>query len=167
MDSSSFDMNFNDKPEVCLEEYANENDPVSLDSIEETDPGKFIYAITLAVALGGCLFGYDSGVISGVLITIGTDLGKDLTTGEKELITSIMSAGAFFGGIFGGMVIDRIGRRIPLMLASVFFFHRLCYSSCFFRYSPNDSRPFCRWIWCWISCYDCSCLYCRTCTFQI
>lgn len=122
MDSSSFDKKFNDKPEVALVEYANENDPALLDSIEETDPGKFIYAITLAVALGGCLFGYDSGVISGVLVTIGNDLGKELTTNEKELITSIMSAGAFFGGILGGMVIDRIGRRIPLIIASVFFF---------------------------------------------
>lgn len=122
MDSSTSDSKFNDKPEVFLVEYANENDPALLDSIEETEPGKFIYVITLAVALGGCLFGYDSGVISGVLLTIGTSLGKELTTNEKELITSIMSAGAFFGGIFGGMVIDRIGRRTPLIIASVFFF---------------------------------------------
>lgn len=110
------------KPEVSLEEYANEDDPASLDSIEETEPGKFIYMITFAVAIGGCLFGYDSGVIGGVLVTIGSDLGKELTTGEKELITSIMSAGAFVGGIYGGVAIDRIGRRLPLIIASVFFF---------------------------------------------
>lgn len=39
MDSSSFDINLNDKPEVSLVEYANENDPALLDSIEETDLG--------------------------------------------------------------------------------------------------------------------------------
>lgn len=115
------------KPEVYYEEYANkeyanEDNPVLLDSIEETDPGKFIYVITIAVALGGCLFGYDSGVISGVLVTIGSDLGKELTSNEKELLTSIMSGGAFIGGIFGGVLIDRIGRRIPLIIASILFF---------------------------------------------
>ncbi|CCH42839.1 Myo-inositol transporter 1 [Wickerhamomyces ciferrii] len=110
-----------DKPEVSYEEFMNEADPAKLDSIEETPIGPFIYAITLAVALGGALFGYDSAVISGVLVTIDDALGKTLTTGEKELITSIMSAGAFVGGIVGGVVIDRIGRRIPLLISSVLF----------------------------------------------
>lgn len=120
MDSNSFD--YCEKPEVSLEEFAFENNPGLLDSIEETEPGNYIIFITLAIALGGCLFGYDSGVISGVLVTIGTSLGKELTSNEKELITSIMSAGAFIGGIIGGICIDRFGRRKPLIVSSGFFF---------------------------------------------
>lgn len=122
MDSNSFDNTFSEKPEVSLVEYAFENNPDSLDSIEETESGKYVILITFAIALGGCLFGYDSGVVSGVLVTIGTSFGKELSSGDKELITSILSAGAFVGSIMAGMCIDRFGRRLPLIVSSGFFF---------------------------------------------
>ena len=43
------------------------------------------------------LFGYDTGYISSVLVTIGTSLGHVLSTSEQELVTSLTSGGALIG----------------------------------------------------------------------
>ena len=71
---------------------------------------------------GGLLFGYDTGVISGVLVVIGNDLdGRPLSDSEKELITSITSGGGFIGAIIAGFLADRFGRRSTIGFASVLF----------------------------------------------
>ncbi|CAN6613307.1 myo-inositol transporter 1 [Trichomonascus vanleenenianus] len=91
------------------------------DSIEETTPGKYVWLITATVAIGGFLFGFDTGVISGILVVIGNDLGHELTADDKQLITSITSGAAFFGAIIAGMLIDRIGRRPVLGVGAIIF----------------------------------------------
>jgi len=45
------------------------------------------------------LFGYDTGYISSVLVTIGTSLGHVLSTSEQELVTSLTSGGALIGAV--------------------------------------------------------------------
>ncbi|KAI5476172.1 MFS transporter, SP family, arabinose:H+ symporter [Pseudohyphozyma bogoriensis] len=73
-------------------------------------------------ALSGFLFGYDTGVISCILVNIKTDIGGTLLSeGQKELITSATSVGAFFGAWFGGYAMDTIGRKGVLMAGDVFF----------------------------------------------
>jgi len=63
-----------------------------------------------------------SGVISGVLVVIGSDLnGRPLSDSEKELITSITSAGGFIGAIIAGFLADRLGRRSTIWFSSVLF----------------------------------------------
>lgn len=62
-----------------------------LDSIEHTKAGVYSWLVTATAALGGLLFGYDTGIITAVLVTIGSDLGHELISSEKELITSITS----------------------------------------------------------------------------
>ncbi|KAI9733862.1 MAG: myo-inositol transporter [Cirrosporium novae-zelandiae] len=94
---------------------------VDLDSIETTKPGAFIWLVVLTAAVGGLLFGYDTGVISGVLVVIGSDLGKDLSSSDKELITSLTSGGAFVGAIVAGMMADRFGRKLAIWIGSVLF----------------------------------------------
>lgn len=49
-------------------------------------------------ALGGLLFGYDTGVISGALLFIGRDF-PGLTSFDKELLTSILLIGALVGAL--------------------------------------------------------------------
>lgn len=39
-----------------------------LDSIEQTETGKFSWLISITAAIGGMLFGYDTGIISAVLV---------------------------------------------------------------------------------------------------
>lgn len=45
------------------------------------------------------LFGYDTGYISSVLVTIGTSLGHVLSSSEQELVTSLTSGGALVGAV--------------------------------------------------------------------
>jgi hypothetical protein len=52
-------------------------------------------------ALGGLLFGYDTGVISGALLFIGKDF-PGLTSFDKELLTSILLIGALIGALATG-----------------------------------------------------------------
>ncbi len=61
--------------------------------INEPEPAKpLIYTLTALSCIGGFLFGYDTGVISGALIQIADKF--DLSDWEKELVVSITVAGA-------------------------------------------------------------------------
>jgi sugar porter (SP) family MFS transporter len=68
-------------------------------------------------ALGGILFGYDLGVISGVLPFIGK--AWSLTGWDKGVITASLSVGAIVGAIFSSRVNEKLGRRRTIMLAAV------------------------------------------------
>jgi MFS family permease len=67
-------------------------------------------------ALGGLLFGYDTGVISGALLFIGKDF-PGLTSFDEELLTSILLIGALIGALAAGRIADQVGRR-PTVLAT-------------------------------------------------
>ena len=94
----------------------------ALDTIEDTKPGAFVWLCAAATAIGGMLFGYDTGVISGVLVVLGTDLGgKEVTDSQKEAITALCAAGALVGAIIAGITSDKYGRRPAIWFASVLF----------------------------------------------
>ncbi|KAA8909899.1 hypothetical protein TRICI_004336 [Trichomonascus ciferrii] len=81
----------------------------------------YMLLIVLSSCIGGLLFGYDSAVISGVLVLIKDDLGHDLSTVEKEVVTSITSLGALIGSVAAGILADRIGRRPIIVYSSIAF----------------------------------------------
>lgn len=93
----------------------------SLDTIESTKSGKYAWLVSITAAIGGMLFGYDTGIISAVLVYIGKDLGHTLSSNEKELITSVTSGAAFFGAIFAGTTADRYGRKPAIYVGCVLF----------------------------------------------
>jgi len=93
----------------------------ALDTIELTQTGRFAWLVAITAGVGGLLFGYDTGIISAVLVYIGNDLGQSLSAGERELITSITSGGAFFGAIAAGLSADRFGRKIAIYVGCVLF----------------------------------------------
>ena len=68
-------------------------------------------------ALGGILFGYDLGVISGVLPFIGK--AWDLTSWDKGIITASLSVGAIVGALYSSRTNERLGRRRTIMVAAV------------------------------------------------
>ena len=80
---------------------------------------RFVYLAAAFAALGGLLFGYDTGVISGALIFIKKEFA--LSIFEQELIVSIVLAGAIVGAFSGGRLSDRFGRRATLLATSVVF----------------------------------------------
>ncbi|KAI0631817.1 general substrate transporter [Trametes polyzona] len=82
----------------------------------------FVWLLVACTSISGLLFGYDTGVISGALVTIGGDLGPaELSSGQKELITSATTLGALIGGLVAGMLSDFLGRRPVLAVADVIF----------------------------------------------
>ncbi|KAF2498069.1 general substrate transporter [Lophium mytilinum] len=93
----------------------------SLDTIEQTETGRYSWLVSITAAIGGMLFGYDTGIISAVLVYIGRDLGHTLSSNEKELITSVTSGAAFFGAIFAGATADRFGRKPAIYVGCVLF----------------------------------------------
>mgnify|MGYP005988799681 CR=1 FL=1 len=94
---------------------------VIIDEIETVDAGNFIWLVSITASIGGLLFGYDTGIISGVLVYLHDDLGHFLSASEKELVTSLCSAGAFVGAIAAGLTADKFGRKVAIYFASVLF----------------------------------------------
>ncbi|TFY62941.1 hypothetical protein EVJ58_g3541 [Rhodofomes roseus] len=82
----------------------------------------FVWLLVFCTSISGLLFGYDTGVISGALVTIGSDLGpQSLSNFQKELITTATTLGALIGGLIAGMLSDYIGRKPVLAVADVIF----------------------------------------------
>ena len=79
----------------------------------------FVYLIAGVCALGGLLFGYDIGVISGALLFIEEDLA--LSTFLQSVVVSVLLVGAVVGALAGGPLSDRYGRRRIVMLAAIIF----------------------------------------------
>ncbi|KAB8229633.1 general substrate transporter [Aspergillus alliaceus] len=96
-------------------------DVSELSGIEDTAASKAAWLISVTVSIGGLLFGYDTGYISSVLVTIGTSLGHTLSSSEQELVTSLTSGGALVGAVGAGLTADRFGRRWPIWGACILF----------------------------------------------
>jgi SP family galactose:H+ symporter-like MFS transporter len=79
----------------------------------------FVYIAAAIAALGGLLFGYDTGVISGALIFVQKSFA--LSTFHQELVVSVVLVGAAVGSLGGGNLADHIGRKTNLLITSVIF----------------------------------------------
>jgi SP family galactose:H+ symporter-like MFS transporter len=77
-----------------------------------------IRAATVA-ALGGLLFGYDTGVISGAILYIANTFSLD--KGMQGLVVSVVLVGAMAGAVGTGFLADNIGRRLTLLIAGIVF----------------------------------------------
>jgi MFS transporter, SP family, galactose:H+ symporter len=78
-----------------------------------------VWTWAAVIALGGFLFGYDTGVISGALLFIKTDFG--LNAFEQGSVVSVLLLGAMAGALGAGRVADPLGRRKTLGLESLLF----------------------------------------------
>ncbi|PSN68591.1 hypothetical protein BS50DRAFT_632502 [Corynespora cassiicola Philippines] len=85
-------------------------------------PGAFIWGLTFCAGVSGLLFGYDTGVISSTLVSVGSDLSqRPLTTLDKSLVTSCTSLFALVASPVTGVVADHFGRKKVILVADVLF----------------------------------------------
>mmetsp|Transcript_19727 Transcript_19727/g.30422 ORF Transcript_19727/g.30422 Transcript_19727/m.30422 type:complete len:585 (+) Transcript_19727:109-1863(+) len=80
---------------------------------------RFLVRATILASIGGILFGYDLGVISGALPSLKSSL--DLNKKQTEHIVSMLYVGMIIGSIVGGVLCDRIGRRKTILLTDSVF----------------------------------------------
>jgi major inositol transporter-like SP family MFS transporter len=82
---------------------------------------RFLVKLTVISTLGGLLFGYDTGVISGALLYMKDDL--NLTTfSEAVVVSSLLFPGAACGALLGGKLADKLGRKGSLLVCAGLFF---------------------------------------------
>ncbi|TKY59818.1 inositol transporter 2 [Spatholobus suberectus] len=83
----------------------------------------YVLRLAFSAGIGGLLFGYDTGVISGALLYIRDDFkAVDRKTWLQEAIVSTAIAGAIIGASVGGWMNDRFGRRKSILTADALFF---------------------------------------------
>lgn len=88
---------------------------------ERREPvGRAVVWTAAITALGGLLFGYDTGVVSGALLFLHTSFGN-VSSFDKELVTGLLLVGAAVGAFASGRLSDRIGRRPVILLTAAVF----------------------------------------------
>jgi sugar porter (SP) family MFS transporter len=79
----------------------------------------FVVASAAVAALGGFLFGFDTGIISGALLFIKQEFG--LSAGLQQLVVGSLLLAAVVGALLGGPITDAWGRKRTLILAALVF----------------------------------------------
>ena len=81
---------------------------------------RYLVRLTVISTLGGLLFGYDTGVISGALLYMRDDLGLT-DVGQATVVSSLLFPGAAVGALLGGKLADVLGRKGSLLVCAGLF----------------------------------------------
>ncbi len=81
--------------------------------------GVWLLLVGAVIMLAGLLFGYDQGVIAGALDGIQKSFGASTTM--IQIITSWVTLGALVGALVAGVLADKLGRRVTILLAAILF----------------------------------------------
>ena len=81
-------------------------------------PAKVI-GVTVAAAVGGLLFGFDTAVINGAVDAIGEEF--ELSSGVLGFTVAITLLGCAVGAWFAGQLADRLGRKKVMVAAAILF----------------------------------------------
>ncbi|TIA76222.1 hypothetical protein E3P91_00166 [Wallemia ichthyophaga] len=80
----------------------------------------YIIFVCITAAVAGFMFGYETGIIGSITVSIGTSLNNvPLSSNHKEVITAMTTAGAFISSLFAGALSDRIGRKWVLVISDI------------------------------------------------
>ena len=88
---------------------------------EQSERGSIIYVyfVSLIAAVGGLLFGFDTGVISGAIPFITEHF--DLNAHQEGFAVSNVLVGCVVGASFAGALSDKFGRKKILIMTALFF----------------------------------------------
>ena len=78
-----------------------------------------VYLAALVAAIGGLLFGYDVGIITGAKLQVAHDLG--LTCAQEELLVALMPLGALSASLVADPCLSGIGRKATIQLTAFVF----------------------------------------------
>lgn len=78
-----------------------------------------IYLMALLSAMGGFLFGYDTGIVSGAMVFVRKVY--NLNSVWQELVVSITILGAWVLSLMAGTLCERYGRKTMILYASIVF----------------------------------------------
>jgi len=81
-------------------------------------PG-YVYLVGAVAALGGLLFGYDTGVVSGAQVFLVKSFHLNSTT--QEIAVSAVLIGTIIGAACGGKLADWLGRKKMLIICAIVF----------------------------------------------
>jgi len=81
---------------------------------------RFLTKLTVISTLGGLLFGYDTGVISGALLYMNDALDMSKLQ-EATVVSSLLFPGAAAGALVGGKLADVLGRKKTLLVCAGLF----------------------------------------------
>ncbi|KAI1205103.1 general substrate transporter [Annulohypoxylon truncatum] len=97
-------------------------------------PGLFMWLLTLSAGISGLLFGYDTGVISATLVSIGTSLSdRTLNSLDKSVITSCTSLFALIASPISSVLADHFGRKPVILLSDLLFVFGALVQSCSYK----------------------------------
>ena len=94
------------------------NEETSFSELADDNVGKIIF-LSLVAALGGFLFGFDSGIINGTVEALQGEFNSD-EVGTGFNVASML-LGSAVGAFFAGNLADRFGRRPTMILTAVAF----------------------------------------------
>jgi len=87
--------------------------------MENEQKNMFVIIVAAITAIGGMLFGYDTGVISGAILFIRSAFS--LSSTSQEIVVSAVLIGAVIGASISGTLADKYGRRIMIIIAAIIF----------------------------------------------
>ena len=89
--------------------------------VDQSDNGSIIYTcvVSFVAAVGGLLFGFDTGVISGAISFVTGHFS--LNPHQEGFAVSSLMIACTIGAAFAGTLTDRYGRKKILILAALFF----------------------------------------------
>lgn len=109
------------------------------DSENKNGNNRFVIIVAVITAIGGLLFGYDTGVISVAILFIRETFV--LSSAAQEITVSAVLIGAVIGAAASGFFADKYGRKIMIISASIIFGLGAVFSSISFDvYSLIASR---------------------------
>ncbi|HEY8407941.1 MAG TPA: sugar porter family MFS transporter [Gaiellaceae bacterium] len=79
-----------------------------------------LLGVALIAAIGGFLFGYDTGVIGGAMLFMQKDLGVK-SHGQQQLVVAILLLGAIVGAVIAGWSADKFSRRRTKIVSGIVY----------------------------------------------
>src|SRR3954469_5607139 len=83
------------------------------------DLNGFMWLVAVTAAIGGFLYGYDTGIISCALLSISDEFALSHTM--QEVVAAAILLGATIGGLGAGLFSERFGRRRTIIAIAALF----------------------------------------------